>query len=441
MNKKYLFFILLFFPLVLFFYCHKKSKPKQDPAMESAYEVALEWNKMILKLERHTAGYRPPVSARMFAYVGICAYEVASPRLSPKNKYLPILPDIYHNTAPSEYNLALALNAAYAQLLKSFFATAPWNQLKGLTKLEDKLAQKFASANGSTAENNNIAYQFGQNVANSVWKYSLTDSIGHNAYLYNYDKNYIPPTCKGCWQPSGLHPMPALLPHWGSARTFVVHRSEIACRPPLSFDETHNSSFYTEAMEVFLTAQNRSYEDIWIAEFWGDDLPELTVTPVGRWFSIANQCFETHDYSFEQLIHTYFLLGLGLNDASVICWEAKYRYNVERPESYIQRNISSTWTPLHESPSFPAYPSGHATFGALAVEILKSQLGEIKDFTDKTHEERAEFRGRPRSYPSFDDIAKENAFSRLTMGVHYRMDCEEGFRMGKVIGKKVNDKF
>jgi hypothetical protein len=34
-------------------------------------------------------------------------------------------------------------------------------------------------------------------------------------------------------------------------------------------------------------------------------------------------------------------------------------------------------------------------------------------------------------------MVKENAFSRLSMGVHYRMDCEEGLRMGKVIGKKV----
>jgi hypothetical protein len=435
MNKKYLFFTILVLSFALYFYFHQKNKPKQDATMESAYEIALEWNKMILKLERHTSGYRPPVSARMFAYVGICAYEVASPRLSPKNKYLPILPDIYHNAAPSDYNLALALNAAYAQLLKSFFASAPLNQMQDLEALENKFARKFGTAD------DNISYQFGQNVANSVWKYAISDSIGHDAYLFNYDKDYIPPTCKGCWQPSGLHPMPALLPHWGSARTFVVHRSEIACRPPVSFDETHNSSFYTEAMEVFLTAQNRSYEDVWIAEFWGDDLPELTVTPVGRWFSIANQCFETHNYGFEQLINTYFLLGLGLNDASVICWDAKYRYNVERPESYIQRNISSTWTPLHESPSFPAYPSGHAAFGAVAVEIFKNQLGEIKDFTDKTHQERAEFRGRPRSYHSFDEIAKENAFSRLSMGVHYRMDCEEGFCMGKVIGKILSSKF
>jgi hypothetical protein len=420
--------------LILFaLYFFRNKKTTQQLASESAYTVTLEWNKLILDLERHTAGYRPPVSARMFAYIGICAYEVAAPTLPNPNKILPVA---YAQIPPKEpYHMALALNAAYAKILKSFFASAPQPQLNNLIQLEKKLSQSACDDCDEANIKRSIA--FGESIAEAVWQYACSDTIGHDAYLFNYDKSYISPVCNSCWQPSKTHPMPALLPYWKEVRTFLVPKNEITCRPPLAFDATPNSSFYTEAMEVFLTAQSRSYDDIWIAEFWADDLPELTVTPVGRWYSIANQCFTNKQYTFAQIITTYFQLGIGLNDAAVNCWAAKYKYNLERPETYIQQHISAHWQPLHETPSFPAYPSGHATFGAVAAEILKANLGEIKSFTDKTHEERPEFRGRPRTYHSFDEMAKENAFSRLPMGVHYRMDCEEGFRMGKIIGKKV----
>jgi hypothetical protein len=431
--NKFIFIILL---MAVGFYFFRNKKTTQQVALESAYTVTLEWNKLILDLERHTAGYRPPVSARMFAYVGICAYEVAAPMFPNPST---LLPTSYIRLAPKEpYNTAIALNAAYAKILGYFFASTPLHQLHNWRKLEKKLSQTACEDCDEANIKRSVA--FGESVADAVWQYACSDTIGHDAYLYNYDKNYAPPICKSCWQPSAMHPMPALLPYWENVRTFLVPKNEVVCHPPLAFDETPNSPFYTEAMEVFLAGQNRSYDDIWIAEFWADDLPELTVTPVGRWYSIANQCFTNKNYSFQQMINTYFQLGIALNDAAVNCWAAKYHYNIQRPETYIQQHISSNWQPLHETPSFPSYPSGHATFGAVAVEILKANLGEITSFTDKTHEERPEFRGRPRTYHSFDEMAKENAFSRLPMGVHYRMDCEEGFRMGKFIGKKVVSK-
>lgn len=35
-------------------------------------------------------------------------------------------------------------------------------------------------------------------------------------------------------------------------------------------------------------------------------------------------------------------------------------------------------------------------------------------------------------------MAEENALSRLFIGVHYRMDCEEGLRLGYLIGEQVS---
>ncbi|HNG90686.1 MAG TPA: vanadium-dependent haloperoxidase, partial [Saprospiraceae bacterium] len=128
----------------------------------------------------------------------------------------------------------------------------------------------------------------------------------------------------------------------------------------------------------------------------------------------------------------------ALCDAGIVCWEAKYRYQLLRPDQYIRQHIQHNWAPLHAAPPFPSFPSGHATFGAAAAEVLTAQLGEHFRLTDRTHEGRAEFASMPRSFRSFEQMAEENAFSRVLMGVHYRMDCEEGLRLGKAIGQKIS---
>ena len=399
--------------------------------------MLVQWTNLILRLERSTSGYRPPISARMFAYVNMVAYQTALPSLKGYSALKePILPAQYavSYTQTKDFDLPIALNAAYAHILNHFFFTAPQHFLQELTSLEKEiLADEQNLITQNTAQ---ASINYGKAVAEAIWEYSKTDKIGHDAFLYNYDKNYTPPQYKGSWQPSNLHAMPALLPHWSGVRTFINTKEDVQVKPPVPFDESPTSDFYKQAMEIYLNGQHLSFEDTWIAEFWGDDIEGLTVTPVGRWFSIANQYIIQNNFYFPDILETYLKLGLALNDASVICWHTKYSFNLERPESFIQRNIDAHWHPLHHTPPFPGYPSGHAIFGSSAIEVLKYQLGNTTLFTDKTHEKRTEFQGKPRTFHSFDEMASENAYSRLIMGVHFRMDCEEGLRLGKIIGQK-----
>ena len=53
----------------------------ESSAYLAAKQVAFDWNRLLLELERHTPGYRPPVSARMFAYVEMTGYEAALPAM------------------------------------------------------------------------------------------------------------------------------------------------------------------------------------------------------------------------------------------------------------------------------------------------------------------------------------------------------------------------
>jgi hypothetical protein len=416
------------------------SADKREESSEHtlATDVALEWNRLMLDLERHTPGYRPPVSARTFAYVEMTAYEASLPSLEgyvSLEKTCPGYSRVKFSTSGEQFFLPASLNVAYAQSLRHFFSNAPSQWRDKIDQIETSFKKHFLKKTDKQSVEHSEAY--GKSVAQAVWQWSATDTEGHESYLYNFDKNYVPPVCAGCWQPDAKHPVPALLPHWEKVRGFVAQAGDFELKPPVPFDESPGSAFHTEAMEVFSVSQPLSRENHWIAELWSDDLPGLTVTPVGRWISIANQAVAQVRPPFPIVMETYLKTAIALYDVSIVTWHSKYKFNLERPQSYIERNIKPGWAALHENPSFPAYPSGHSAFGAAAAEVMSELLGQQFQLTDRTHENRQEFVGKPRTYNSFEEMAKENAASRVLIGVHYRMDCEEGLRLGKAVGRKV----
>lgn len=94
------------------------------------------------------------------------------------------------------------------------------------------------------------------------------------------------------------------------------------------------------------------------------------------------------------------------------------------------------------SPGFPAYPSGHAAFGATCFEVARRLLIAFKldpnpQFTFASDEFDAINRDadgsvRPvhRRTLTLAQAIHENAWSRIYLGVHWRMDAIEGIRLG-----------
>lgn len=426
---------LLLFCIIAIFSCKHNAAP-ESAEFRAARELSLEWNRLLVELERHTPGYRVPVTARTFAYVGCAAWQAALPGLNEGisiQKYC--LEYVQPSRAPFPFYLPASLNAAYAEIMRQFFPTAPPHLQEKIQWLESGQAETFRQQVDPDICRESANY--GKRTAIAVWRWSSTDSVGHNAFLFNFERHHTPPWCPGCWQPGGSHPMPALLPHWGNVRAFLAPVGSVEVQSPVTFDERPGSAFYAEAMEVYTMSKPLTKENHWIAELWSDDVPGFTVTPVGRWICITNQAMEQNPLPLPRMLELYLKMGMALSDAIVVCWDAKYRFNRERPESYIRRNIRADWKPLHESPPFPAYPSGHAALGAASAVLLADFLGENFEFTDRTHEHRKEFAGKARHYHSFDEMAHENALSRMALGVHFRMDCEEGLRLGRLVGERI----
>jgi signal transduction histidine kinase len=402
------------------------------------FEVVQDWNKMLLDLVQYSNGYRPPVSARMYAYMGLAAWEVSLPALKNAQSVAPLFKDLKIPTWNSEKQLIvpIALNTTYAAMAQYYFPHTPYTMKQQQTILSEKW-EKVLSKNHSL-ETIEASKTYGKAVAEAVFQWSATDSVGHQAFLYNYDPNYKSLDAKSSWQAQGITAMPALLPNWGHARTFITAIDDYPTNAPAVFSEAQNMPFFAQAMEVYSTSKPMTEEKRWIAEFWSDDYPNISFCAASRWIAISHQALKTYKTDFSTALETYLKLGFALNDAAVKIWYEKYKFNLLRPDAYIQLHIDPNWKPLHDTPSFPSYPSGHSAFGGAAATVLSSLLGEDKPLTDRSHEECKVFNGTPRSFNSFRAMAEENALSRLYIGVHYRMDCEEGLRLGYLIGAKIS---
>lgn len=443
---------LLFISLLMVTACNEDADITYSPGTaDYDSQVALRWHDLILDVERFTPGYLPPVAGRSYGYIGLTAYETAIPGM-PEYKSLSghfqglQLPSTGGRT---DFHYPIAINNAYATIIQRLFPTAPAAQLSRVLNLQNQINQQYAPE--VSAEIYDASLEWGQSVAEAIFAWSQSDVVGHEGYLRPSDPSYIPPGGEGLWQPTYPNYGQALLPHWGDVRTFAAS-SDDKCKDPLPYSASPSSEFYVQALEtqnkVNLIHQGLNYEDKWIAQFWSDDCPALTFSPAGRWMAIASQALEISDANLAKAVVVFAKVGMAECDAGIRAWGEKYRFNLVRPVDYI-RNVmgSSNWNSImcpdgqgqYFTPQFPTYPSGHGTFGAAAAEVLTAEFGHSFQMTDRCHEGRSEFDGTPRTFSSFYEMAQENSYSRLPIGVHFRMDAEAALDLGYRVGRRVND--
>jgi PAP2 superfamily len=448
MLKSYSHFIVLFFVFVTGFTACT-APPVEEPVVKTAKlakdydsKVARDWQNMLTEVERYAEVYRPCPAARMMGYTGLAVYEAAVSQMpeyqSIATRYAGLaIPVIEPN---KEYHLPTVINNVYATLFKKFFANVRMSDLFKIAALESTLNTQYLNTLDIDVFNRSKAY--GISVANAIWDFSVTDKEGHDKYLDPRPTSYTPPTGLGKW--SG--PTRPMYPYWGKVRTLAIGESDRLARAPLPYSEDKTSAYYAQGLEVYAATTPQTFENQWIAEFWSDDIVGFTFSPAVRVWAIATQVEEQQNSNLETAILAAVKSGIGVNDASVACWYSKYYYNVERPVTYINKFINPNWNVasltstgfLQSTPAFPAYPSGHSTMGAAGFAGLAQVFGENVTLTDRCHENRTDFNGKPRTYNTFSEMVNEDAISRIYLGVHWRMDCEEGVRLGYQVARKVS---
>lgn len=411
-------------------------------------EVAYRWNELMLEIDRYAPGYRPPAAARMLAYTGLAAYESIVSAIPDHKSVARNFPGIQvPQVEPGlEYHWPTVVNAVYGYMLENYFPHVTEYYKSRIATLEEAYEDEFSAEVSQAVFERSRDH--GRNVAAIFFAWSSTDAIGHNGYQNPHPADYVPPSGPGKWQPTLPDFTRGLFPYWGQVRPFAVTPSDMIAKAPLPYSESTTSPFYGQALEVYTLTQPQDPERQWIGEFWSDDIFELTFEPAARWVAVLNQVIDQEDADLAKAVYAYAKIGMALCDTGIIVWNSKYHYSVERPVSYINRIMDPNWKTTLDNPvngmvgvtpPFPAYPSGHSGFGAAAAGILSDVFDHDYAMTDRCHEYRVEFNGTPRSFNNFDEMAYENAISRVYLGVHFRMDCDEGLRMGYLAARRVND--
>lgn len=409
--------------------------------------LILKWNKLWVEMDRYASGMRPTATARSLAYIHLAAYETMAPDMVALKSCTGAINGLNVSAANrgGSIDMKLALNTSYAMVMNHFmYNISDVAVANKVALLEAELNERHAV--GLSLGVIQESQDWGRYVAAQVIAYSLTDQQAASQINEPQPRSYVPPVAPGNWTFSHDNER-ALFPYWGSVRTFIVAPQAVSTVAPLTYSASPSSTYYQQMEETYTvstTARVQDNNNLWIAEFWSDDVEGMMMSPPGRQISIANQLVEKFDMSAEQTLALYLKLGFSLNDAAVATWHYKYQYMVMRPNLYIQNHIDPSYqTNLYRfidwpNPSFPSYPSGHSAFASAAAGLFIEEFGDNVFFIDRSHEGRIDFRGSPRPFNSFTDMAQENAFSRIPLGVHMRMDCEEGLRLGYEVSNAVS---
>jgi len=409
--------------------------------------LALQWTDLFLKLDRYATGMRPTSTARSLAYIHLAAYETVVPGMRDfvsNDERLQGL-TIRNNGNPRNIDWEIALNATYADVLDHFMLNISDELRQEITTLEKTLEENYANQVSNRTLND--SKRWGKSIAEQIIEFAQTDFEGEQQIHEAQPLSYEPPTGDGYWTYSAEQER-ALFPYWGKVRTFIIAPDETTTVKPIKYSTNPQSAYYKEMEEVYHAnnqARAQDGEALWIAEFWSDDVEGITFSPPARQFSIANQLITDQSLNLAEALHLNLKLAFSLNDAAVSTWKYKYEYMVMRPNVFIHEYMDPNYqTNLYRlipwpNPTFPGYPSGHSSFASAAAGVFIDFFGNAINFTDVSHEGRTEFRGAARSFTSFEDLAAENAFSRIPLGVHIRMDCTEGLRLGYEIADAIND--
>lgn len=417
--------------------------PKMDEAKLDAYtkDQLNKWNKKLTDVIISDI-FTPPVASRIYAYPHIAAYEAlanGNPTYQSLEGQLREFEAVPKPEADKTYYFPVSGIIAFSKVGQHLV----YNQ-EMLMDLETEFINKVKEI-GIKKKVLDNSVQFGEKMAQHIIKWASQDGYIDRQALPRYVLLDEP----GKWIPTPPDYMPGIEPHWNTLRTFIMDSvNQFTPPPPTKFDTAKNSLFYQECLEVYETVNKLDDERMEIAKFW-DCNPNISFTkghvmfyhqqisPGGHWMSIASIASQMKDADLMKRSEAFTITAIALYDAFISCWDEKYRSNLIRPETYIDRYIDPDWQPVLQTPAFPEYTSGHSVISSSAAIALTHVFGDNFAFADSSEVDY----GLPvRNYDSFIDASNEAAISRLYGGIHYRPAIEDGVAQGRKVGQLVIDK-
>lgn len=304
-----------------------------------------------------------------------------------------------------------------------------------------------------------LGAQFGRMVGNALLLARQHDGRNQS------DPPYLEKPTPGEWRRDPIAPLadqiPPLTPGWGSIRPFILDYGP-QFRPvpyPLLTSGEYRAAFDEVRREGDAEAHKPPTEKTEIALFWSYD--DQLGTPIRLYNQNVREILTQRPRPATPpttILHVHArilaLVNLAMADAGIGCWDAKFAYDLWRPVEGIRRanednNPNTTpdpnWKPLgrprgpgpNTTPPFPAYPSGHSSFGTATFAMLRKVYGSDNVSFTLTSEERP----NGRNYTTFTRAIAENGQSRIYLGVHWQFDNTRGQALGQRVADETFNNF
>lgn len=302
-----------------------------------------------------------------------------------------------------------------------------------------------------------------------------TDSLYHND--------------AGHHRPDPISKGAALGRTWGSVAPFILNN--VAADAPLAAPPAINSQAYATSFDdVFVNGRDDITQRAPVFQrhalvgiFWGYDGSNKLGTPPRLYNQIVVACPDFLAMSNAAKINALAATNAAMADAGIAAWYWKYVYDFWRPVVAIReaesgfgpnklgdgnalraRKGDPFWKPLgaprsnpiapvkagtdgdNFTPNFPAYPSGHATFGTACFETLAGLLNKTTqnisvtfvsdEFNGSTTDNTGAIRPAWQQTFTLQDAIEQNKVSRIYLGVHWSFDATGGETVGKAIAAK-----
>jgi hypothetical protein len=438
-------------------------------------DAILYWNDVALEANRVSHTNRkneqtgPTLSSRALAIVHLAMYD-AFAGVSGNPSDLPAYLDLTGVPSPgagASEDAAVAA-AAHATLSKLFPSQKPYFDLKH--------AQAGLAGTGLTE-----GHQFGLAVAQVMLDDRRDDP---NAS----DDGHAASMARGTHRPDPDDPKQGYhAPFYGAkSKCFAVSARHELAKPPQPGDDDYTDALRevrgqgiapelmgTVPSGLPLRTANQTLRGI----YWGYDGASGLGTPPRLYNQIVREVAmnspnpnNTNDEPNTpgQNARLFALVNVAMADAGILAWDQKYIHDLWRPvvgirehdesmgptgvgNNAIDEDCDPFWLPLgaprtnstgkNFTPPFPAYPSGHATFGAAAFQITRLFYDVARDSTQDDLFDNLEFvsdelngvnkdnKGtvRPRHPRNFQDglwrMIIQNGRSRVDLGVHWVFDA------------------
>lgn len=402
----------------------------------------------------------PHRSSRAMAIVHIAMFDAANAIM---REYQPFSHYMY---APRKALIDAAIAQAAHDTLVALYPSQA-------AAFDARLASDLANMQVRLPEQKTEGIAIGKRAASAILAMRNNDGATlHGEPLLGID--YLPGNRAGEWSQDPVSRLPkAIGAYWGTdVKPFAIHSAtQFRIAPPPALGSTAYTAAYKEVIALggdgIVTPTSRTEEQTRIGLFWAYDGTPSLCAPPRLYNQVTTQvALQQGVYNVLELARLLALVNVAMADAGLSSWESKYYYRFWRPVTGVRGspfddgnpdtapdvNFSPLGAPASNgsgpnfTPPFPAYPSGHATFGGAVFQTLRNFFGtDDIAFTVTSDEYNGTTRDihgnlRPlwvRQFKNFSEAEEENGQSRIYLGIHWSFDKTAGIDQGRKVANYI----